>query len=126
MWQKNGGLGDEPKALDWGEKSGQDLLYTVLAHTSGIDYRTIANTSKAIEQFGNDLAQIKEELESKIRTVVDEVGDTKIKSIFDKVFGTDVEKFASDWQEIQAAVGQLEQHQNEGVKVTLPLKTYKL
>ena len=85
------------------------MLFAILAHTSGIDYRTVANSGKLIEKLENDLAKIKSEMEDKIQSIMNEQGAEQIKGIFNKIFGTDVEKFSSDWQELQAAVGHLEQ-----------------
>ena len=73
-----------------------------------------------LEEVGNELAQLKLGIGPTIKKILDEEGQNQIKAMFDKIFGTDVEKFASDWQEIQGAVGQLEQTQATGQMVILP------
>ena len=82
--------------MDWSNEQGQDLLYAVLVHTSGINYRSLLAAEARAAKVEDDLIKMADEIE------------TKIKSVFSNVFGTDVEKFTSDWNEIQEAVGQLE------------------
>ena len=106
-WTKNGETGEEPKVVNWSSEQGQDLLYTVLVHTSGINYRSLLAAEARASKVEDDLIKMANEIEA------------RIKSVFANVFGTDVEKFTSDWNELQEAVGQLEKakfHQDNKVK----------
>ena len=93
---KTGENGVEPTPVDWANEQGQELLYAVLVHTSGINYRSLIAAEARASKVEDDLIRMEKEI------------DDKVKTIFNQVFGTDVEKFTSDWNELQEAVGQLE------------------